>query len=65
MTEKEIQQIVSLLSQKLQADNPGFVRRDLCDERSGTIKRMLYGLYALVGMTFLCMIAQLLMDMGA
>jgi len=37
----------------------------LCDERSGTIKRMLYGLYALVGMTFLCMIAQLLMDMGA
>jgi len=26
---------------------------------------MLYGLYALVGMTFLCMIAQLLMDMGA
>ena len=26
------------LEEKLTADNPGFVRRDLCDERSGNIE---------------------------
>jgi len=51
------EKLAGKVAAKLTAKNPGFVRVDMCNERSGTIQKMLYGLYGLAGGAFLAAVA--------
>jgi len=47
--EKALETLADLLAEKLTSKNPGiFMRRDVCDERSGAIQKRITWLYALV-----------------
>ena len=63
MTEHEFEQlaekIAAKLAIKLSSKNPGFMRQDMCLERSGAIKTRINWLYALVGGTFLAVLGVL------
>lgn len=41
LTEQDKADIVAGLKEALSSDNPGFVRQELCDERSGNLHAML------------------------
>jgi len=46
LSEEEVERIALAVKRRL--ENPGFVTERLCQARSGEIRKLLWGLYALV-----------------
>lgn len=63
LTDKDLKQISNKVKDKLTSDNPGFVPGAVCQVRTQdienqitTLRRMIYGLYALTGSSLIALV---------
>lgn len=57
--DEQVQKIADLLWEKIEEHNSRYVLQNFCEERSASLKKAVYGLYGIVGLTLVMLIAQM------
>lgn len=59
MTQTDRDEIMSAVTQAIRRENGRYVPHSLCQERSGTLKRAIYGLYAVMALILVGVVVQI------